>query len=337
MKCAVIGLGPMGQRHIQALRELNLNICGVCDRDVEKIKEAIQKYDIKNDICYKDPKNLLKESKPQLVIVATNSDSHEELVKMFSKCSKFILCEKPMANSVKSCENMIKICDKNGVKLAVNHPQRYSRRFDVIKEIANESKFGGIENITFIAGNVGLAMIGSHLLEMARIITEDNIVSVNSILEESEVKNPRGDKFNDPAGVLVGRTKQGRKVVLVLGNKSGHGLRIVLSCKYGMIDGDLIGGLFTSIYRREENRKLPPTRYGTESITESMNVPSESVVELTKLMIDNLLKWDDKIKTSASDALKNVKILSAAYASSEKGGKEIDIENFSCKKIFPWP
>ncbi len=334
MKCSVIGLGPMDLRYIQAIKEPNLEICGLCDKEESKIKEAKKKFDFAKELFFTDSYLLMERVKPEAVIIATNSDSRKDIVEMASKYAKYILCEKPMASSVKDCETILKICREKNIKMAVNHPQRFSQRYITLKKIVNEERFGGLENMAFVCANVGFAMIGSHLVEIARFITDENICYVNAIFEDSNHQNPRGDRFNDPVGVLIGRTANNKKIVVVIGNDSGYEIKMIITCRYGIIEVDLIRGLLRMSYRRKENGIYPPTRYGLESIEEEMAIPSESVVELTKSMVMGLINWEENVRSSAEDALYAVKTLVAGYFSSENGGIVTELNNDFYEKVF---
>jgi predicted dehydrogenase len=340
MRTAIFGLGPMGKRQISAVKELGYEIVGLCDKSAEAAEKARQELDLAREIFFADAEKMLEQVKAELVIIATNSDSHEHLTLLSAeKGARYILCEKPMANSVRACASIIGECKKLGVKLAVNHPQRYMKRFSDLASMAYDPALGGPESITFISANAGLAMMGSHFLEMARIVLKEDVVKVSARLSKSICSNPRGKKFDDPCGIMIGETKTGKKVVIVLGNESGLGIRMIAACKYGMIDGDLISGTFHVSFRTLESRDLPPTRYGCSSSSKTVVLESESVVESAKAMILGLVRGDKDIESSPSDSMHIIKLLASAYFSSENGGVAVDVfaKTIPEERLFPWP
>lgn len=341
MKAVVFGLGPMGKRHVSALRELGYEVAGLCDKNEQAISKAVEELKIASGFFFTDAGEMLEKTAPDLAIVSTNSDSHERLTLLSAeKGVKYVLCEKPMASSVGACHRMIEECAAKGVKLAVNHPQRYMKRFRLLSQVVESEEFGGPENIVFISANAGLAMMGSHFLEMSRIILKENASSISALLKPSTCRNPRGEKFDDPCGTVVAETASGKRTTIVLGDRSGLGIRMVISCRYGMIDGDLISGSFTFISRKPDSRDLPPTRYGCPSDTRTEVLESESVVESAKSMISGLVRGDQEIEGSASDAMDIIKMLATAYDSSENSGKRMAVFSDTgdrSRRVFPWP
>jgi len=60
--------------------------------------------------------------------VTTPVGSHAKLVMDAARAGvKGILCEKPLATNLPDAEEMIRICQEKGVKLAVNHMRRTIR------------------------------------------------------------------------------------------------------------------------------------------------------------------------------------------------------------------
>ncbi|HNQ77848.1 MAG TPA: Gfo/Idh/MocA family oxidoreductase [Acidobacteriota bacterium] len=340
MKAVVFGLGPMGMRHISALKELGYEISGLCDKSEEAVNKAGEELKLAPGLFFTDAGEMLEKTTPDLAVVSTNSDSHEHLTLLSAgKGVKYILCEKPMASSVGACQRMMEECASKGVRLAVNHPQRYMKRFRLLSQAVESEEFGGAENIVFISANAGLAMMGSHFLEMSRIILKESASSVSALLKPSTCRNPRGEKFDDPCGTVVAETASGKRTVIVLGDRSGLGIRMAITCRHGMIEGDLISGSFTFNSRKPESRDLPPTRYGCPSDTRTEVLESESVVESAKTMISGLVRGDREIERSAGDAMTIIKTLAAAYDSSEDNGKrkEVSDPGERSPRTFPWP
>src|SRR5438105_10086095 len=107
MTGAVIGVGRMGRRHIQVLRALGLDLAGVADPRPESLELARTEESVPERLLYQEPESLLREQRPELVIVATTADAHCELTCLAARSgARFVLCEKPMACSIALCDRM---------------------------------------------------------------------------------------------------------------------------------------------------------------------------------------------------------------------------------------
>jgi len=340
MKVAIIGLGPMGRRHIQVVKELGLNIVGLCDKSEDAIQKVRETNDFQTQIFFKDANEMFEKTKPEVVIIATNSDSHYLLTKLSVENKvKHILCEKPMANSVEEAMKMLQICKENGVVISVNHQQRFMECYQKLKNLVKSEKLGGLETISIIGANCGLAMIGSHYINLSSYLFEDNFCKISALLEESKDKNPRGDQFKDPGGVVVGYTKNGKKMVLSFGVKEGYGITMVLSCKYGNIIYNPLTGKTVLHHRREEDRQAPTTRYGLTPNIEEFNMPQDDLILSTKRLLQSLLNSEMEFVNLAQGAAEVIKVIAAAYLSSERNGVLIDLEKetLPLNRKFPWP
>lgn len=85
-----------------------------------------------------------------IYIVLPNS-MHHEFVLRGAKLGKHILCEKPMANSVQECEEMIAACRQAHVKLMIAYRQQYEPMNRALGKAVQEGKLGKVRN--FIASN----------------------------------------------------------------------------------------------------------------------------------------------------------------------------------------
>src|SRR5712692_10433205 len=120
-RAAVIGLGPHGLRHLQAYERLgNVDVVAVCDirqAQMEAVREQLPKAR-----GYTDWQRLLKEERLDVISVVTNGPSHAAVTNAAAKGGiGRILCEKPMATSVRDAREMVRVCRANGTRLAVAH------------------------------------------------------------------------------------------------------------------------------------------------------------------------------------------------------------------------
>src|SRR5260370_4873358 len=114
MKAAIIGAGRMGRRHIQVVHDLGLELSGICDQSSESLEIAGQEYAVPSERRFTDASDLLKEKRPECVIVATTAPTHCHYTRIAAEAgARYLLCEKPLGVSLAECDRMLQVCEHN--------------------------------------------------------------------------------------------------------------------------------------------------------------------------------------------------------------------------------
>jgi predicted dehydrogenase len=279
----------------------------------------------------------LKEVQPECVIVATTAPTHCEYTCLAAQSgAKYILCEKPMAVSLAECNRMLRTCAEHGARLAVNHPRRFMERYSEAKRLVNSAAMGGLTSITVIAGNFGMAMNGTHYIEMSHYMAEEALVEVSAWFSPEIIANPRGPQFSDRAGSLRLSTTHGKRFYMEAGADQAHGLKVIFTGRYGQIIMDELAGTLSLMARQEQYRDLPATRYGMPFTVSEQTVPPADVLAPARAILQALLT--DANPPSGEDGRLALQALVAAYLSDEQGHRSVKIaETDSClERVFPW-
>ena len=97
---AIIGCGKIGTRHINFLKSMDgVRIVGVCDILEDRAKEAALSSGAKQYLQYSE---MLKDPNIDIVNVCTPSGLHAPISIDALNAGKHVLCEKPMALSVRN-------------------------------------------------------------------------------------------------------------------------------------------------------------------------------------------------------------------------------------------
>jgi predicted dehydrogenase len=337
LRTAIIGVGSMGRRHLQVVRDLGLDLGGICDQRPESLALAAAEHDISAEKQFTNATEMFRQARPECVVVSTTAPSHCEYTCAAAEAGvRFILCEKPMATSLAQCDRMIAVCEERGVTLAINHPMRFMEQYTESKRLAQSEAFGGLTSITVIAGNLGLAMNGTHLFEMFRFMTDEAPAEVTGWLMPEKVLNPRGAEFEDHGGAVRVTTASGKRLYLELGADQGHGMLIVLCGHHGRIMIDPFAGLITASMREEQYRDSPTTRYNLPEVKTEKRIPTASAVEPSRRALEALLQHENF--PTGEQGRQALEVLVAAYVSDENG--HIPLELSSAKlprdRTFPW-
>ena len=334
MRVAVVGVGRMGFLHLEILKSLSFEVVGICDQETENLQKAANELDLAESCLFTDATELFNQAKPELVVIATTAPSHCELVCLAAESgTKFILCEKPMAVSIAQCNRMIDTCRQHGTELAINHQMRFMDHYVTIKKMAGD--LGGIHSVTVIAGNMGLAMNGTHYFEMFRYITEEKPTKAYAWFSDEVVPNPRGDMFEDRAGTLRLESESGKRFYLECGADLGHGIKTVFAGPFGQIVLDELTGQLDIAVREESYRNLPTTRYGMPAHTKQHQVPPIDIQEPTRQVVQALIQRQDY--PDGTIGRMTIETLVAAYTSHEADNGCVAIDSqLSVSRTFPW-
>lgn len=136
-----------------------IDLIGIIDLDAEKAEKAGNKW---NTYWAKKSQCILMREKPDIVIVATNTDTHYDIIhQLISYQPKVIICEKPFCSNLKQAHIISQICKDASINLIIN----YTREFvPELKTLSNDLKngfYGKIYNFT-LRYSRGLLREASH-------------------------------------------------------------------------------------------------------------------------------------------------------------------------------
>lgn len=144
VKLAVLGLNQGSKIAHDAVKNENIDLVAVAgfgDQAVEIANELQVRR-------FEDYELLLKQVDLDAVAIALPNGLHVPAVeKSIEAGIKYILLEKPIANTVPEAEHIIDICEKAGVTLLVGHHRRSSSRYQFLRKFIESGKLGDIVGI----------------------------------------------------------------------------------------------------------------------------------------------------------------------------------------------
>jgi predicted dehydrogenase len=155
ISAVVIGLGriaslleddPLREKPCTHAGALSANpdcvLAGGFDRDSERRRLFAGRWGCP---VYDDAALMLREIKPDLVSIATHSDSHYFYCALAAKMgAKVIVCEKPLADSLKAARKIGKL---QGVRIICNHERRYSADYTEAKKVLESGRLGKLLSV----------------------------------------------------------------------------------------------------------------------------------------------------------------------------------------------
>ena len=336
MKALLIGCGAMGLRHAQALRNENIEISTVVDLSQEALQNGIDKNLFTADSAFSNPDEAFANVAVDIAVISTTAPYHHEYLQRSANSGiKFILCEKPLAPSIRQCEEMLKTCKEQSIACAVNHQRRFIGQYMRVNELATQDQLGELTSFQVSAGNFGIAMNGSHYIEIASYLFGEEFEEVTAWLNDDELPNPRGEQFKDFSGCIRAITASGKRFYLDASGDQGHGLSITIAGRNGQIQIDDLEGRIRINRRKSDQVSMATTRYAMPWQT-SDEIFSVDAIAVTQKVIRALLNGDNY--PTLYDGLHTVKVLVAAHLSNEQGNSSITLTEAAehRDRVFPW-
>ena len=145
LRFAVVGLGHIAQaavlpafRHARPHVELAALVSGT----QAKLKTLGKRYRVPHLSSYADADKLFDSGAVDAVYVATPNTEHAEWVIRAAEAGLHVLCEKPLAASVKDCERMIDACERNDVLLMTGYRLHFERCNLEVADIVRKKRIG---------------------------------------------------------------------------------------------------------------------------------------------------------------------------------------------------
>lgn len=140
LNISIAGCSRVAHLHAQAIRNIpEARLAGAWNRTASKAKEFARKYDTKS---YDSVYEMVKANNSDLIIVCNAHPFHIEPVIEAAKAGANILVEKPLASDLKDCDEIIRVCKENNVKLGVISQRRWLEPVQRVKKAIDDGKLG---------------------------------------------------------------------------------------------------------------------------------------------------------------------------------------------------
>ncbi|MDP9205369.1 MAG: Gfo/Idh/MocA family oxidoreductase [Gemmatimonadota bacterium] len=141
-RIALVGCGRISKNHFEAIEQIDgLELVAVSDTDLERAKRAGEQWNVAHFTSFE---RMLKDSKADIVTIATPSGLHPEQGVAAAQAGKHVVMEKPMAISLTGADALVHACDKAGVQLFVVKQNRLNPPIQLLKRAVDRNRFGRI-------------------------------------------------------------------------------------------------------------------------------------------------------------------------------------------------
>lgn len=238
-RVAIVGCGGQGGAIAASVGRLSgWSVTQLVDLDRDRAQRLADRL-AGGAVVHESVKALLQEEF-DVVAVATTAPSHFGVAaELIEAGVPAVLLEKPVTTSVRSAQDLLRLEAGGSTRIAVDHTRRYMPAAAGIRRILDSGSLGAPRAIYVIGGTAGLAMMGTHYVDLARWLAASDVVRVRATLDDLSDPNSRGSQFHDPVGRVEAVLANGVRLIL----DQSAGLRLKQSaftvlCEDGRLEVD---------------------------------------------------------------------------------------------------
>jgi len=157
LRVGIIGCGDIFNLNVLGyLHSQNTEIVAVSDTDIKKARDKLEQWGLRTIKIYPDYREMVNREDLDIVEILTPHHLHGPMTEYCAKAGiKGISVQKPMAHTITDCENMIKVCEEEKVKLKLYENFRFYSVYLRAKELLDNGIIGELLNFrinTIMAG-----------------------------------------------------------------------------------------------------------------------------------------------------------------------------------------
>ncbi|MBD8487231.1 Gfo/Idh/MocA family oxidoreductase [Echinicola sp. CAU 1574] len=153
---ALVGLGGYSTGQLAPALQMTSNcyLAGIVTGTPAKAEDWKNKYKIPdgNIYNYENFESIADNPDIDVVYVVLPNSMHTEFAMKAAEAGKHVWCEKPMAKTVKECEQIIEACKKNKVKLSIGYRMQHEPNTRQLREFVKNQKYGELRMLEAVAG-----------------------------------------------------------------------------------------------------------------------------------------------------------------------------------------
>lgn len=150
LTCLIVGAGNRGygySRYANIFPD-QMKVVGVAEPNDARRKQILKLGTVQAENEFADWRDAVQKEKfADFVVITTVDREHKEPAVAFAQLGYHIMLEKPMAVTEADCREIVDVCQRCGVQLAVCHVLRYTPWVTKIKEIIDSGDIGEIVSI----------------------------------------------------------------------------------------------------------------------------------------------------------------------------------------------
>ena len=198
IRVGIAGIGFIGPAHIEALRRLpGIEVVSIFNRGLEKVRQKAARLGV--NYYYDNFQEFIENDQLDCIHICTPNTLHYEMAKTALEKGIHVVCEKPLATTVKEAAYLVELAKQTGLVNAVHFNIRY---YPIVRQMKRMREKGELGPVYSVIGSYlqdwlfyqtdynwrlepeqsgrsrAIADIGSHLMDLLEYITGLETVAV---------------------------------------------------------------------------------------------------------------------------------------------------------------
>ena len=153
VRIAAIGLGNRTCKYLQYVAEHPeiAELTAIIDTDRSRFSRVLEMFDLPVSCCFESLDALICSGiEVDACIIGTPDKCHHEMALIAMRAGWHVLLEKPMAQSLEECQEIVKASEETGKLVSLCYVLRYHPYFNKLKELSQSPLMGGILSVRHI-------------------------------------------------------------------------------------------------------------------------------------------------------------------------------------------
>ncbi len=300
MRCAVVGVGRMGQHHARVYSKLDeTELVAVVDQNLDRATEIADQW---GGTPFQSVDELLATTQIDAVTVAVPTVWHLQSAEPLLRAGVACLIEKPLGPNAKDAQTLADLADETQTILQVGHIERYNPAVRALAEGGTIAprfiEVHRVSPMTFRSVDVGVVLdMMIHDLDLILMLTGEEPESVQAcgVAVVGEAEDVCNARLSFPSGCVANVTASR------LALKTERKIRIVSNDAYMSIDYGKKSGLV--IRKNANEHELISVRKELAAGKDLSDVDYESLVNVETLKVDQ----QDQLEMEVRDFIQTIR------------------------------
>ncbi|MFX0058287.1 MAG: Gfo/Idh/MocA family protein [Candidatus Hodarchaeota archaeon] len=157
LRVGIIGMGDIANLNVLGyLYSQDTEIVSVCDTDIKKAGEKLERWGLRITKIYEDYQKMIDREDLDIIEILTPNHLHAPMVEYAAKAGiRGISVQKPLANTISACEELIQVCKEEKIKLKLYENFRFYPIYLKAKELLDLGIIGKLTNFRINTINFG--------------------------------------------------------------------------------------------------------------------------------------------------------------------------------------
>ena len=334
----LVGAGSIGKRHAKKLIE-QYGLVIVVDPEPSLsnwVETELRSQDLYFSELSAALANIGSNANQATAVIANLGPEHFSTFNQLADAGiKRILCEKPMAVSIKQIDVMIARIKSDNILFTVGIQRRYTDLCSVLRSIGEKYLGGKPVAVVGHGGAQCLITTGMHWIDLCIDLFQDNPKAVSAIAHPQKI-SPRSPLLEMWSGTAAWAFSNNRYLTLTYSNSSSVEGELVIYCPTGRIEIDPNGVI--TMHQRKSSEVLTDkriTRVG-EALSSGVIEINPQVVHPTIQMLNELDTGVELTYSTTAAAIAANAALGLLISATTKHEIQLPVSNMSEYYGFEW-